>query len=80
MPDLFAGLPRVTLGRYSPQERTESAIGRGERGAVIASLIEFSVLCRKGEAPPPGAITRDGLATKSGTKPTLLDRVVAMFD
>src|SRR5690349_24780603 len=29
--DPFAGLVRISLGRYSPQERSDSAIGRSER-------------------------------------------------
>jgi len=40
--DVFAGLPHVTLGRHAPQHRVDSAISRGERGAVMACLIELS--------------------------------------
>jgi hypothetical protein len=39
--DPFAGLARVSLGRFSPQERTDSAIGRGERLAVATCLMEL---------------------------------------
>jgi len=42
----FSGLLRVSLGRYAPQERTDSVIGRSERGAVTTCLAELDDACR----------------------------------
>jgi hypothetical protein len=39
--DPFGGLTRVSLGRFAPQQRTDSAIGRGERSAVSNCLLEL---------------------------------------
>jgi HEAT repeat protein len=47
----FPGLLRTSLGQYTPQQRVESAIGRGERNAVIACLELLSDACH-GLAPP----------------------------
>ena len=72
-PDVFAGLPYVTLGHYSPQQRTDSAIGRGERGALMACLIELSAACREPECGPEAAIE------PPVTKPSLRKRIVGFF-
>jgi hypothetical protein len=69
-PDVFGGLTRAALGHHAPQQRTDSAISRGERGAVMACLIELSVACREPagtEAPEPGR------------ERSLLDRIVGLF-
>jgi hypothetical protein len=69
-PDHFAGLPWVALGHHAPQQRTDSAISRGERGAVMACLIELSVACREPEdTQPPVPIAGS----------SLLNRIVALF-
>lgn len=65
--DIFAGLLHVSLGQFAPQERSDSAIGRGERGAIMACLIELSVVCRAAEL---------GLPAEPDRKPSLLDRII----
>ena len=72
-PDVFAGLPHVSLGHYTPQERTDSSVGRGERGAVMACLIELSIACRAAEAGLPTSME------DSGSRPSLLDRIVGLL-
>jgi hypothetical protein len=69
-PDTFAGLPWVALGHHAPQHRTDSAISRGERGAVMACLIELSVACREPAATQPSVPI---------PAPSLLDRIVSLF-
>src|SRR5438067_8918900 len=46
----FSGLIKVALGRYAPQERTDSAIGRNERNAVTKCLLELRDACTVAEA------------------------------
>jgi hypothetical protein len=48
----FSGLERISLGRYSPQERTDSAIGRNERSLVAKCLLELHHACQEWEAEP----------------------------
>lgn len=43
--DPFGNLMRVSLGRFAPQQRTDSAIGRGERSAVSVCLMELREAC-----------------------------------
>lgn len=43
----FSGLLRISLGQYAPQERTDSVIGRSERGAVTMCLVQLSEACRE---------------------------------
>jgi hypothetical protein len=45
--DPFAGLVRVALGRYAPQHRVDSAIGRNERNAATACLVDLAAACRE---------------------------------
>jgi hypothetical protein len=69
-PDVFTGLLHVSLGQFAPQERTDSAISRGERGSVMSCLIELSIACRAAEA---------GLPSNSDTaerKASLIDRII----
>ena len=54
--DVFGGITRVSLGRYSPQERTDSAIGRSERTAVMSCLMELDIECLEAEAGPAVAM------------------------
>jgi hypothetical protein len=72
--DVFTGLRYASLGRYAPQQRTDSAIGRAERSAVMACLLELSAACREADAEPPAAIPPPPVR-----KPSLLDRIVALF-
>jgi hypothetical protein len=72
--DPFGGLIRVSLGRFAPQERTDSAIGRGERLAVSACLIELHAAC----AEWPAEALREGKEAKGGRR-SLVDRVLDYF-
>jgi hypothetical protein len=74
-PDVFAGLAYVSLGRYAPQQRTDSAIGRGERRAVMDCLIELNDACREPEAEPPASAAAD----QTTPKPSLLGRLLAFL-
>jgi len=65
--DIFSGLLHASLGEFAPQERSDSAIGRGERGATMACLIELNVACREAKA---------GLPSVPARKPSLLDRII----
>jgi hypothetical protein len=50
--DPFSGLPRISLGRYAPQHRVDSAIGRNERSTVTECLVELSGACQDWETEP----------------------------
>jgi hypothetical protein len=70
--DPLGGLMRVSLGQFAPQQRTDSAIGRGERNAVSECLLQLHEACAEwaSESPP------------SGNKPrsrSLLGRVIDYF-
>ena len=41
----FSGLMRVSLGNFAPQQRIDSAIGRGERNTVTICLCELHDKC-----------------------------------
>jgi hypothetical protein len=43
----FSGLVRVSLGRYAPQQRVDSAIGRSERNAATACLVDLAAACQQ---------------------------------
>lgn len=55
--DAFSGLLRISLGRYAPQQRVDSAIGRSERSQVTRTLMELRAFCEdwdgQGSAPEP---------------------------
>lgn len=68
--DVFSGLPHTSLGERALQLRTDSAIGRGERGAVMACLIELSVLCREADR---------GFASGEEKPASLIDRIIGLF-
>lgn len=57
MREPFSGLVRISLGRYAPQHRTDSAIGRNERNAATACLVDLAAACLEPgpAAAPPGA-------------------------
>jgi len=44
--DPWAGLLRITLGQHTPQERSDSAVGRAERAAVSQCLVDLTAACR----------------------------------
>jgi hypothetical protein len=68
--DVFGGLTWAALGHHTPQHRTDSAISRGERGAVMACLIELSVACREPDPKQPPVPIPE--------RP-LLDRILGLF-
>jgi hypothetical protein len=69
--DVFSGLPYTSLGERAPQLRADSAIGRGERGAVTACLIELSILCREADC---------GFTDGEKKPASLIDRIIGLFD
>lgn len=71
--DPFSGLLRISLGRYAPQERMDSAIGRSERGVVTKCLAQLDDVCR--EWPNGGAESGSPRPRRS-----LLRRLVNFFD
>jgi hypothetical protein len=54
----FSGLLRISLGRYAPQERMDSAIGRSERSLVTDCLVQLSDACREWGPEPDGEAGR----------------------
>src|SRR5262249_11760753 len=53
--DPWAGLMRITLGQHTPQQRSDSAVGRAERAAVSQCLVDLTAACRlqpAADAPP----------------------------
>jgi hypothetical protein len=69
-PDVFPGLLKVALGRYSPQQGMGSAISRGERSAVMECLIELTVACQEANS---------GVFVPDNVKTSLLARIVRFF-
>jgi len=72
MPEPFSGLLRIALGRYSPQERMDSTIGRNERSVVAKRLVELADACREWNFP--GA---DGQPKRE--KESLLRKIAGFF-
>ncbi len=71
--DVFAGILHVSLGEFAPQERTDSAVSRGQRGAIMACLIEMSIACRAAE---------EGVVIDMDTsvrKPSLIERILGFL-
>ncbi len=58
--DVFGVLLHVSLGEHAPQHGPGSAVSRGQRAAVIESLIEMSVACQA-----PDLYKRDGASLRS---------------
>jgi hypothetical protein len=69
MPEPFSGLLRISLGRYSPQERMDSTIGRNERSVVAKRLVELADACREWELP----------AEAKREKESILRRIAGFF-
>ena len=72
--DPLGGLLRVTLGQFVPQQRIDSAIGRGERNAVSECLLELHEACAEWAADVPPSDTEPKPRTRS-----LLGRVIDYF-
>jgi hypothetical protein len=84
--DPFSGLLRIALGRYAPQHRVDSAIGRSERNEVTKCLVELGDACHEWESAGVDAETGnagakreiDG-AKREGNRGSLLRRLVDYF-
>ena len=72
--DPLGGLMRVSLGRFAPQQRTDSAIGRGERNAVSECLLELHEACAEWAAESPSSDGEPKARSRS-----LLGRVLDYF-
>ena len=72
MQEPFSGLLRVSLGRYAPQERMDSSIGRNERNVVSKCLVELTDACQEWPAESAEEETRR-------EKGSLLRRLVGYF-
>jgi hypothetical protein len=72
--DPLGGLLRVSLGQFAPQQRTDSAIGRGERSAVSECLLELHGACVDWAAEAPASEPQSKPRTRS-----LLGRVIDYF-
>ena len=74
MENPFPGLVRITLGRFAPQHRRDSAIGRNERSRVAKCLLELTDACREWERQ--GGDVEHATRQKRGS---LIERVVNYF-
>jgi hypothetical protein len=74
--DPFFGLTRISLGTYAPQQRLDSAIGRGERQAVTDCLMQLDAASQEWacEPEPPVPDRAD-----AGGRQSLLQRLVSFF-
>lgn len=70
----FSGLLRISLGRYAPQERMDSTVGRNERVVVAKCLAELHDACLEWSAPGGGSDPRS-----ERPKGSLLQRLVSFF-
>jgi hypothetical protein len=69
--DAFSGLVRISLGRYAPQVRNDSAISRSERNAVAECLVDLSAACQEW--------TEESDRLPQQGKGSLLQRIVGFF-
>ena len=76
VPDQFRGLVRISLGRYAPQERMDSSIGRSERSAVTRCLLELNSACQEWTAESAAGEAGPELERDKGS---LLRRLVSYF-
>jgi hypothetical protein len=72
--DGFHGLLRIDLGRYAPQHRVDSAIGRNERNDVTRCLLELNGACQEWEMEPNATFDQP-----EPEKGSLLRRLVNFF-
>jgi hypothetical protein len=70
----FSGLLRISLGRYSPQERMDSTVGRNERLVVAKCLAELHDAALEWAAPGGGDEKKS-----ERPKGSLLQRLVSYF-
>jgi hypothetical protein len=70
----FSGLLRISLGRYAPQERMDSTVGRNERSVVAKCLAELHDACLEWEAPGGESESKP-----ERPKGNLLQRLVSFF-
>jgi hypothetical protein len=74
----FSALLRINLGRYAPQERSDSAIARSERNAVTESLIELKTATQTW-LESPGEPGGEPAPSNGPQKGSLLKRLVDFF-
>jgi hypothetical protein len=72
--DVFGGLTYIRLGRYSPQQRTDSAIGRAERNAVMECLLELAEACQDWPGEPATPIV-----APRAPRTSILARIAGFF-
>jgi hypothetical protein len=77
--DPFSGLLRIDLGRYAPQHRVDSAIGRNERNEVTKCLVELSDACREWESVGAGPEPESTGPQREASRGSLLRRLVDYF-
>jgi hypothetical protein len=76
--DPFSGLLRIALGRYAPQHRVDSAIGRSERNEVTKCLVELGDASREWSSGAD-AEQEDGDSQRTRSGGSLLRRLVDYF-
>jgi hypothetical protein len=77
--DPFSGLLRIALGRYAPQHRVDSAIGRNERNQVTKCLVELSDACHEWESAGAGSEPQNTGAQRERDEGSLLRRLIDYF-
>jgi hypothetical protein len=77
--DPFSGLLRIDLGRYAPQHRVDSAIGRNERNEVTKCLVELSDASHEWESAGSGEEPQAPAAEPERNRGSLLKRLVDYF-
>jgi hypothetical protein len=77
--DPFSGLLLIDLGRYAPQHRVDSAIGRSERNEVTKCLVELSDACHEWESAGALPEPEKKSAEPERRKGSLLKRLVDYF-
>jgi len=77
--DPFSGLLRIALGRYAPQHRVDSAIGRNERNEVTKCLVELSDACHEWESAGAHAEPENTGGERESDRGSLLQRLVDYF-
>jgi len=61
--DPLSGLVRISLGRYAPQHRADSAIGRNERNAATVCLVDLTAACQDWAATGAAEEPEEGKAS-----------------
>jgi hypothetical protein len=73
--DAFSGMLRITLGEYAPQQRLDSAIGRGERLAAVTCLAQLYEASQDWSA----VSAEPGETAQAANGGSLLRRLVSYF-